>query len=102
MAELPRNPPYFHSHSPRNSHFSKASFIATLRDVYYKLSLEHQALLLSSLAEYKAIKNTLDISYRKSYKQYHKLLNHLIRQNTQMANELDNSLKDHLTPYSLC
>jgi len=100
MEELPPNHPYFHSHSPRNSHFPKASFIATLRDDYYKVSLEHQALLCSSLAEYKAIKNILNISNRKSYKQYNKLLNHLIRENIQTTNELDESLKDHLAPYS--
>jgi len=100
MAELPPNHPYFHNHAPRNSHFSKASFIASLRDDYYKLSIKHQNLLCSSLAEYKAIKNTLNLFDRKSYKQHHNILNHLILESIQMAKELDESLKDHLSPYS--
>ena len=101
MTELPPNHPYLHNHSSRNSHFPKASFIASLRDDYHKFSIEHQNSLRSSLTEYKTIKNTLNLSDRKSYKQHHKLLNHLIRENTQMAKELDETLKDHLAPYSL-
>ena len=101
MAELPSNHPYFHNHSFRNSHFTIASSITSLGNDCHKLSTKHQALLRFSLTEYEAIKNTLDISDRKFYEQYHKLLNHLIYKNTQMVKELDEYLKDHLAIYSL-
>ena len=100
MVELSSNQPYFHNHSPINFHFPKASFIASLRDDYDKLSIENQNLLHSSLAKYKAIKNTLNLFDRKSYK-HHSLLNRFIRENTQMAKELEETLKEHLAPYSL-
>ena len=65
MTEQPPKHPYFHNHYPRTSHFVIGSSITALRNDYHKLSTEHQALLQSSLAEYEAIKNTLDISDRK-------------------------------------
>jgi len=55
MADMP-NYPYAQHHSLKNSHFPKASFIASLRDDYYKLQINHQNLLQTSLTEYKAIK----------------------------------------------
>ena len=100
MVELSPNHPYFHNHSPINSHFPKTSFIASLRGDYDKLSIENQNLLHSSVAKYKAIKNTLNLSGRKSYKR-HSLWNHLIPEKIQMAKELEETLKEHLAPYSL-
>ena len=100
MVEILPNHPYFHKHSPRNSHFPKVSFIASLRDDYYNLSIKHQNLLRLSLLEYNAIKNTLNLFDRKSYKQYHNLLNHLIHENTLTAKELNETLKDYLSLYS--
>ena len=79
MADIP-NYPYAQHHSLKNSHFSKASFITSLRDDYYKLQIKHQNLLQSSLTEHEAIKNTLIPSERKNYKHYHKPLNQPIRE----------------------
>jgi len=100
MADIP-NFPYAQYYSLKNSHFSKASFIASLRDDDYKLQLKHQNLLQSSLTEYEAIKNTLTPSKRKNYKHYHKLLNQLIFESTKTAKRLNKTLKDYLSIYSL-
>lgn len=92
MADIP-NHPYMQHHSLKNSHFPKASFIASLRDDYYKLRIKHQNLLQFSLSEYEAMKNTLTLSEQKAYKRYHNLLNQLIRENTETTRELDETLK---------
>ena len=77
MADIP-NYPYVQYHSLKNSHFLKVSFIASLKDDYYKLKIKHQNLLQLSLSEYEAIKYTLTSSKHRVYKRYHKLLNQLI------------------------
>ena len=99
MADIP-NHPYANHHSLKNSHFPKASFIASLKDDNYKLRIKYQNLLQLSLSEYEVIKDTLSPSKHRTYKRYHKLLNQLIRENTKTAKELDKTFKDYLSLYS--
>jgi len=100
MEDIP-NFPYAQHHSLNNYHFFEASFIASLRYDYYKLQIKHQNLLQSSLTEYDVIKNNLTPPERKDYKHYHKLLKQLIHENTKTAKELNETLKDYLSIYSL-
>ena len=99
MADIP-NYPYAQHHSLKNFHFPKTSFIASLRDDYYKLRIKYQNLFQLSLSEYKAIKDTLTHSEHRTYKRYHKLLNQLICEKTKTAKELDETLKNYLSLYS--